>query len=296
MASGKTSVRVMNCEPVRLQRQESETGVWEMASRLPAPELSSYAFTYEGYREWSTVPVVRREVPLPGVVLVIGFEGQFRMTDPRIGPEGIDFSCFVAGPHDSFVFTESIGVNGGMQVNLTPIGAYQFFGLPMSEIANRSVHLEDVFGVDGRLLAERLREARDWETRFSVLDAAILARLTIAPTPSPGVTHAWRRMRDAHGLIDIGALAEEVGWSRKHLAAQFSAQAGLAPKVMARVLRFNRAISLLQGPASTGDWSGIAFDCGYYDQSHLIREFREFTGLTPGEFARGMSHQGNIES
>jgi AraC-like DNA-binding protein len=103
-------------------------------------------------------------------------------------------------------------------------------------------------------------------------------------------------MRDTHGLVDIGALAEEVGWSRKHLASQFGAQVGLAPKVMARVLRFNRAISLLKETENSSDWSGIAFDCGYYDQSHLIREFRDFAGQTPTEFARSLSDHGSIES
>jgi AraC-like DNA-binding protein len=286
----------MHSEPVRLQRVESDTGVFEMATRRPAPELRPYAFQYQGYYERSTVPVKRREVPLPGVVLIFGFEGKFRVTDPRAGSEGLDFSCFVAGPHDSFVFTESIGATGGMQVNLTPIGAYQFFGLPISEIANRSLDLGDVFGADGRLLAERLRSACDWQTRFQLLDLAILKRLACAPTPSLGVTHAWRRMRDTHGLVDIGALAEEVGWSRKHLASQFGAQVGLAPKVMARVLRFNRAISLLKETETASDWSGIAFDCGYYDQSHLIREFRDFAGQTPTEFARSLSDHGSIES
>jgi AraC-like DNA-binding protein len=81
----------------------------------------------------------------------------------------------------------------------------------------------------------------------------------------------------------VGALAGEVGWSRKHLINRFRDQVGLSPKVMARVLRFHRAVDLLaHGVPSYVD---VAVTCGFYDQAHMNREFRALAGCTPGELA-----------
>jgi AraC-like DNA-binding protein len=84
--------------------------------------------------------------------------------------------------------------------------------------------------------------------------------------------------------VDVRALAAEVGWSRKHLAARFHEQVGLAPKALARVLRFRRALRLLGGAGAQR--SDVALRCGYYDQAHFNRDYRAFTGTTPGAWLR----------
>ena len=78
----------------------------------------------------------------------------------------------------------------------------------------------------------------------------------------------------------IGALAEAIGCSRKHLVSQFRAQVGLPPKSVARILRFERAEKLLSRSGARP--LEVALACGYFDQSHLIRDFRELAGATPG--------------
>ncbi|MGH2587928.1 MAG: helix-turn-helix domain-containing protein, partial [Dehalococcoidia bacterium] len=150
---------------------------------------------------------------------------------------------------------------------------------------NRTVAFEDVFGPDARALLEQLRAAASWEARFSILDRALTARLAEAPAPSTEVARAWCRLQRTNGCLDIGTLAAELGWSRKHLIARFREQIGLPPKTLARILRFNRAVRLLNRN-DTMHWTAIAHDCGYYDQAHLIRDFRQFAGTTPGDFLR----------
>jgi AraC-like DNA-binding protein len=90
--------------------------------------------------------------------------------------------------------------------------------------------------------------------------------------------------------VDVRALAAEVGWSRKHLAARFHEQVGLAPKALARVIRFRRALRLLDAPGAPR--SDVALRCGYYDQAHFNRDFRAFTGTTPGAWLRGRAADG----
>jgi AraC-like DNA-binding protein len=83
--------------------------------------------------------------------------------------------------------------------------------------------------------------------------------------------------------VPIGTLAGELGWSRRHLAAQFREQVGLPPKLLARILRFDRVIALLRH-ADPERWAEVAYDCGYYDQAHFNRDFRRFADSTPTAF------------
>jgi AraC-like DNA-binding protein len=81
----------------------------------------------------------------------------------------------------------------------------------------------------------------------------------------------------------VASLAGRLGWSRKRLAARFNEHVGLPPKTVARIARFDRARTLAEPPRRP-DWTRLAAECGYYDQSHLIKEFRAFTGRTPETF------------
>ena len=94
--------------------------------------------------------------------------------------------------------------------------------------------------------------------------------------------------------MPIGRVAEEVGWSHKHLITKFRQQVGLSPKTAARLVRFDRVLRAMERPDPYG-WERIAAESGYADQPHLIREFRTFTGGTPTDFlARLPSDSGEV--
>ena len=97
--------------------------------------------------------------------------------------------------------------------------------------------------------------------------------------------HAWSLLAGADGSIDIGAVAAAVGWSRRHLSEQFRREFGLPPKVMARVMRFERAKALLA--RRDPDLATVAAVAGYADQPHMNREWRELAGSTPAGWLRG---------
>ena len=119
------------------------------------------------------------------------------------------------------------------------------------------------------------------EARFAILDREIAARIAAARAPSPAVLWTWRRLVETRGRVGIGSIVGEVGWSQKHLIAQFREQIGLPPKILARVLRFGHAVQLIRtGRVRLAD---VATDCGYYDQAHFTRDVREFAGVTPSE-------------
>jgi transcriptional regulator GlxA family with amidase domain len=129
-------------------------------------------------------------------------------------------------------------------------------------------------------LVERLTGARSWRAHWAILDAVLLARLSTDDVMAPELAHAWSALVRSHGAIEIGELADSVGWSRPHLSRRFAMAFGMSPKVMARVVRFERAQRMLRLPTRPS-LASVAAACGYADQAHMTRDFREFAGSSP---------------
>jgi AraC-like DNA-binding protein len=265
----------------RVVIHESERDRWEMVHGAPDPRLHGYVLDYCAYDERTGSFVRRRELPSERVVAIVNLGAPIRVLTPdgwTDQPDG-----FLAGLHDTFALTETSGAQRGVQIDLSPVGAHLLLKLPMHELAGRVVTLEALFGRAGLLLHEALASAAGWQARFALLDDFFLARLDDALSPVPSVTRALGRLRASGGSVRVEALAAEIGCSRRHLVAGFREQVGVTPKLLGRILRFQRVVALTgTGPG----WAEIALRCGYYDQAHLIRDFNQFAGSSPGEFAR----------
>ena len=257
-----------------VQRHDSALGRWEFVRRAAPAALRPHVLGYLGYREWTPQPFRRLEVPSGEVHVIVSFGPEVRVPAP--------VRSFVAAPHTEYAIVDHDGEQHGVELRLTPIGAHMLLGVAMHELADRVTPIEDVLGPEGALLAERLYEAPTWAARFAVLDRLLARRFAVARAPAAGVEQAWWRLVGTHGAASVETLASEVGWSRRHLFGRFREHTGLPPKVFARILRFQRAAALLAEPRGPS-LCEIALDCGYYDQAHLNRDFREFAGRTPSE-------------
>ena len=236
-------------------RHSSELGRWEMQLAEPDPRLRPHVLGYCGYAEETFAFSRRRELATPHAVLIVGFGAPIEVSFPRLG-DSVRTTAFVAGPSDCYALVDSFGSQRGVQVDLTPLGAFMLFGLPMRELASSAVQLDDVLGPDGARLPERLHEASGWPARFAILDELFADRLARARPASPDVAWAWRRLLATDGRLRVSELAEELRCSRRHLAARFGEQVGLPPKTLARLLRFGRAARLIgAGPAAQGPGS-----------------------------------------
>jgi AraC-like DNA-binding protein len=275
----------------RTIRHESEYGQWEMVRAAPHPSLRAHVREYVGGFEHFAVPIYRREVPTEDVPIIISFGSPIRLFDPNNPSRWTDYQSFTTGAYDSYVVVGSTGPFGGVQVTLSILGARLFLDRPLRDLTNRAIELEDVFGRDARLLTMELYDAPTWDARFAILDRELIARMSAARAPSATVVWCWRRLVESGGQVSIGTLVGEVGFSQKHLIAQFREEIGLSPKTLARVLRFGRAIRIIRngGGARLAE---IAQDCGYYDQAHFSRDFHAFAGVTPTELVRSQLPDG----
>jgi len=274
----------MTPRAVQVSSHRSELGWWDMVRAAAHPRLHGYVRRYCAYVERTGEPLRRRELPSGDVELILNLGAPLQVVDPRRpGEQGGRRASFVAGPDDTYSLTETAGVQRGVQVTFTPLGAAMFFGLPMRELAGRTVELDEVLGREPEPLVSRLHDAPTWEARFDLLDAVIGARLEGAPRPAAAAEWAWRPLEETVGGVAIGELAERTGWSRRHLAARFREHVGLTPKLAGRLFRFRCAVRLLEAP-SPPPLAEVACEAGYYDQAHLNRDFRTFAGLSPLRF------------
>lgn len=278
---------------IALRRHDGPEHRYEIATRAPAAALAGLVRAYVGYTEHATHAVRRLQVPFSGLPLIVSFGPTIDVAPipSRTGaPErGRRVTSFLAGLHDHAVVTAYEGPQAGVQADLTPLGAAVLLSGLAAEAANRVVDLADLLGAEAGRLEERLALSPDWAARFDLLDAVLTARLAAARRPAPEVRHAVARILASHGTVPIARLAAEAGWSRKHLAARVRAELGLAPKTLARVARFERAVALIGTAASLAD---LAAACGYADQAHFNHEFRALAGQTPGTYAAALGTGG----
>jgi len=170
-----------------------------------------------------------------------------------------------------------------LDLKLTPPGARRLLGLPVEELTGSVVALRDVLGPSADEIVERFATERTWTARARMLDAVLLRRGDDLSGVDPRIEWAWHRIVTWHGRVSIQRLAGEVGWSQRHFIRSFRRQLGLSPYKLARVTRFNAVLPDLRDGSIDG--AALAARHGYADQSHLIREVREFTGATPASLA-----------
>jgi AraC-like DNA-binding protein len=239
----------------------------------PAGALTGFG-RYCGFSESAPTSVRRREGPGVHIVLLVSFGNEWSIDGERV-------TSFAAGLYDRQVTTQHDGWSFGMQIDLAPPVAHAVLGIPLHTLAQSVVSLEDVLGEP--TLPELLHDAGTWPERFRLVDRLLHRRLGAGRGASPEVFWAWRQLAATHGRVPIGRLSAELGWSRKRIAARFREQIGTTPKAFARLVRFEHARRLAT-EAQEPEWGRIALECGYYDQSHLINDFRAVTGRTPETF------------
>lgn len=260
----------------------------ETALRRPHELLAPYVSGYTGYRLTGFAPGEHKGLPSRHLTFIVQFDAPLQLVmDPDGCAEVQHLEALLSGFHTRPAVIRHDGTQHGVQLHLTPAGARALFGFPAGEVAAEAVPLDAAWGATGRELVDRLAAASTWPERFAVLDSVLLraaaGRAEVPSAARPETTEAWRQLVAADGRVDVRSLADHVGWSRRHLTDQFTAEFGFGPKEMARVLRFERSKHLFTRPDHP-TLATIAAECGYADQAHMAREWRGFAGASPTQW------------
>jgi AraC-like DNA-binding protein len=206
-----------------------------------------------------------------------------------IGPRG-PRPVSVVGTMTRALVLPPVGPELAFGVRFRPGGARAFFSVPASELTDLSIALTDLWPDAEAFSAEMYacleRHPEDPRLVAQAVDALLVARLARAGPLDRRVTLAAQEIAKANGVLSIAVLSSALGVSRQQLARLFAEHVGVAPKVFARVMRLRGALEIA-AKSPEPDWSTLALDAGYYDQSHLVSEFRELVGLTPTAYWLG---------
>jgi AraC-like DNA-binding protein len=156
-----------------------------------------------------------------------------------------------------------------------------YLGVAAHELTDRSISLEDLWGVEARRLAERLASAAPVESKQTLLEQALLRRMHDVEPPHPDVDAAVGMISASPATARVGAVSRELDVSERHLRRRFEQAVGYGPKTLGRVLRFRRFLSLVEEHGRPLAWAAV--EAGYADQPHLTRECNDLAGLPPAE-------------
>jgi AraC-like DNA-binding protein len=283
--------------PMPYHRQAFRTalGEWEFLIAPPPPDLIGIVRSFWISRGQVTF-LHEKILPQNNIELMFNLEKPFGV--PNRPPAGRSFKrAWVAGMQQEWLMVtpqyDSSLPSYLLSARMPPLGAYQVLDMPLGEVARDVIELNDALGDEVNAVHRRLGDLMDPGMQFAVVCDFVRRR----------VAHSRVRVRaDAqiaidtlsrsHGAARIDSLCRHLGVSRKHLGTVMHAHVGLSPKAYARMFRFRRVIDLVQSGGRAPDWAQLAVSCGYYDQAHFNHEFREFAGMSPGEFAHAGSTDG----
>lgn len=227
-----------------------------------------------------------RVLPLPRAQLIINLaENQTRVYTQHDGG-ALQCECMdgmvVYGPHTRASIIDTAETCAVMGVVFTATGAGALLRQTMNQLRDRHTALADLLGDGIARLRHALLEQRDPQRRLAVLDAWLRRKLRPEPAPA-AVLQALQALRSEPGVARIATIVRDTGVSPRRFATLFQQQVGMSAKRYARLLRFQTVVAAAHRREAV-DWAAVAADCGFYDQPHLVREFRVFSGLTPGQY------------
>jgi AraC-like DNA-binding protein len=253
------------------------------AAHRPGPPLRDHV---DYFWSLSDLPGHAREciVPSGTIELVINLhEDRFRIYDPATGRERRFRGAIASGCYGAAFEIDTRAHAHVLGVHFKPGGAAALLGVAPGALADAHVGLDDLWGPGAMALRERLCEAESLRSRFELLEQMLIDRLPDRPSRRPVVSAALAQLDQP--ATEVGHVAKTLGLSRRRFIELFTEDVGMRPKRYAMVRRLQRSLALATGTPS-GDWARIAVASGYFDQAHLCRDWKELTGLPPGELLR----------
>jgi AraC-like DNA-binding protein len=201
----------------------------------------------------------------------------------RVLAGGTNADLSVGGPRTRAKFKHASGVDRAVLIRFKPGWSTSLLGVAAHALTDRIVELGDVWGRAGADLCGELLAARGVPEILDRISSAIAIRAEQTFEPASAAL-ARRAVRLLEGdEVRVERVAERLGVTARHLRRAFADHVGIGPKEFARSVRLQRAVRMTE---TSSDWGRIAAAAGYYDQAHLIAEFRELVGLTPGAFLK----------
>ena len=250
----------------------------------PAPPLSpfiDFLFYYEGFHAEHNM---EKLLPDGSIDLLI----DLTETPKKLyhNEEATSFTTFkkswISGMKTRYILIDAT-VSQMIGVHFKPGGCYPFVDFPMLELNDLTIDLDSVWGNDANSIREAILHEPSIDKRFSILENYFLQRGKNRMENHALVHYSVGQLTSSPQMWTIKKLSDKTGITQKHLITLFKKYVGLSPKMFSRIFKFQKVIHLIEQQKKI-DWSMLAYECGYFDQAHFIKEFQAFSGINPAAY------------
>ena len=254
----------------------------------PPPELARYVrcfWVFEG-NDLGGHPYIYRSMADACAELVFHYqarwEGISENNEILPGTDNIAILQSPAGTYQRFITRENFGIFGAY---LYPYAIPELFKLSSLELQNEMPSISDCLGNDGRVLEEKIIQADNNQERVSILSDYLIKRCRAQDNPESSMQACIKHIIHSRVQLPMEETAAMFCISARQLERKFKTITGFAPKSFARISRFQHALH--NYGSSYKSLTDIAYECGYYDQSHFIHDFKKFSGYEPRAYFSG---------
>ncbi len=230
-------------------------------------------------------PERQRIVPDGCMEMIFEFGDEYKQYR-RDGSFFIQPKCMVFGQITEPLEIEATGETGIFAVRFHPEGFIPFATIPIVEMENRPVPLFELFGDDGLRLETEILSAATTEERIRIVERFLLERLISAASIDKIAKECSGLMLELNGQLSVNELSDQLNVNRRQLERKFTSAIGLSPKQLSKIIRLQATLKMIANGQFTS-LTAIAYEGNYYDQAHFIKDFKEFTGVSPKQFYAG---------
>ena len=224
----------------------------------------------------------QRIVP-DGCIEMIFHYGDLYKQDDKNGSYIVQPKCFVFGQITHPLDIEPTGETGIFAIRFHPEGFTPFSTIPINEMENRAVSLHELFNKEGLHIEKEILNAITNENRVEIIEAFLLSKLITPESIDRVAKSSVEMILQLNGQLSIDELAKHLKINRRQLERKFSSVIGLSPKQLSKIIRLQATLKMLVNKQFTSI-TAVAYEGEYYDQAHFIKDFKEFTGVSPKKF------------
>jgi len=245
-------------------------------------------FYYKGFKPDHSI---ERVVPTGHVFIIFELDGfEYHTFDKKtLEPNGTYKNVWISGMHKDYLSISAHQDSEMLVIQFKTSGSYPFLKIPIHQLNNKVVDAKELFGDEILELREQILKGESPSEKFKSVDDWLMHKFDVNKIPSIGVLDILSQLK-AKPITESSKIIASYPNTQKHLISQFKTYFGLTPKVFHRIFRFNEILKQIQNKEQLV-WSQIAYEFGYSDQSHFIKEFKEFSGFNPQEFINSDYHK-----
>ena len=217
------------------------------------------------------------------LVIALSFTDGYSQENQQNDSSIIQPRSFVFGQITKYIEIAPTGISGIISARFLPDGIGPFIKIPVTQLENKAVSLKELFNDHGEILEEKVINANKNDDRVKLIETFLLSNLTEQHTIDTITKSCVDIIFQSQGQVGIGTLAGKMNINRRNMERRFTSVIGISPKQLAKVARLQATLKML-GQKKFTNLTEIAYENGYFDQAHFIKDFKEFSGMNPKSF------------